>query len=88
MSIEDLLNKRQEDHGVFEHNASVSQDLKNIMRPIAQARLSEIQMEALDMISSKIARILTGNPSHIDHWDDISGYATLVSNFLKQQEPH
>ncbi len=87
MSVENLLTKRQENHGVFEHNASVSQDLKNIMRPIAEARLSEIQREALDMISSKVARILTGNPNHLDHWDDIAGYATLVSNFLKQTEP-
>jgi hypothetical protein len=42
--------------------------------------------EALDMIAHKIGRILAGNPMYKDHWDDIAGYATLVSKFVDKNE--
>lgn len=29
------------------------------------------------MILAKIARIVSGDPNHADHWDDIAGYALL-----------
>jgi hypothetical protein len=32
----------------------------------------------LEMIAHKIARILSGDPNHRDHWEDIAGYAELV----------
>jgi hypothetical protein len=41
------------------------------------------QLQALDMIVTKIGRILTGNPSHLDSWIDIAGYAKLVSDRLQ-----
>lgn len=31
------------------------------------------------MIAHKLARIAVGDPDVNDHWDDIAGYATLVS---------
>lgn len=34
-------------------------------------------MEALEMICTKIARILAGNARESDHWSDIAGYAEL-----------
>jgi hypothetical protein len=40
--------------------------------------LDDIQREALQMIASKIARILSGNHAEIDHWKDIAGYANLA----------
>jgi hypothetical protein len=40
------------------------------------------QIEALEMICHKIARVLNGDPNHHDHWHDIAGYATLVANRL------
>jgi hypothetical protein len=45
--------------------------------------LNPVQMEALEMIAHKIARILNGNPDHHDHWHDIAGYATLVAERLE-----
>jgi hypothetical protein len=39
--------------------------------------LSASQKEALDMIAVKLSRIVCGNPSEPDHWDDIMGYALL-----------
>ena len=46
-------------------------------------RLAPDQVEALDMIQHKIASILNGDPDYADSWDDIAGYAKLVSDRLK-----
>jgi hypothetical protein len=46
-------------------------------------RLSVGQREALEMIAHKIARILSGDPNHKDHWEDIAGYAELVVRELE-----
>ena len=40
--------------------------------------LNYSQKETIYMVCHKMARILTGNPSHLDHWQDISGYAMLI----------
>jgi hypothetical protein len=37
------------------------------------------------MIAMKIARILSGNSNFADHWEDIEGYARLVSNELERE---
>jgi hypothetical protein len=37
--------------------------------------MSYVQREAIDMICHKLGRILSGDPSHPDHWLDIQGYA-------------
>jgi hypothetical protein len=40
-------------------------------------QLSDAQAEALDLISLKISRILSGMADHGEHWDDLGGYAGL-----------
>lgn len=58
-----------------------------LKRAMARGRnwegLSDTQRETLDMVVHKIGRILAGDPDHIDHWDDIAGYAKLVANELR-----
>lgn len=76
MGVEGILCERQKTHGEFRTHAVMSQYLKDVM---ADKRLSSVQREGLEMIFHKIARILNGNPDYKDHWDDIAGYATLVS---------
>lgn len=39
--------------------------------------LAPHQRKAVDMILVKVSRIVSGDPSHADHWDDIAGYAFL-----------
>jgi hypothetical protein len=59
------------------------------MHSAAKARNKELdsdQLEALDMIAHKIARILNGDPNYADNWIDIAGYATLVANRLEKGE--
>jgi hypothetical protein len=81
---EAILAQRGGTHGRFEDNAHHSQLLKTYVRTVGAEKLSAVQAEALDMILHKISRALAGNPNVIDHWDDIAGYATLVSKDLKR----
>jgi hypothetical protein len=41
------------------------------------------QWEALEMIASKMSRIVNGNPDKVDNWHDIAGYATLIADRLR-----
>lgn len=87
MSVEKILEDRQKTHGDFTAHAGCTQELKNViaywLEESGNATLLTNSMnEALDMICHKIGRIVAGNPSHKDHWDDIAGYATLISRQL------
>lgn len=73
-----LLDEREKTHGDYREVASLAQRFKMLMRQQpGWHRLSETQQESLDMISSKIGRILSGNPDEPDHFRDIAGYAML-----------
>jgi hypothetical protein len=74
----DLLAARQTTHGDFAETAAVAQTLKAAMRDRA-ASLPRAQREALDMIATKLARILCGDANHADHWLDLAGYARLAA---------
>ena len=79
--IDDILNERQKTHGDFKYVADIAQELKGYMRKWdGWHRINTAQAEALEMIASKIGRILSGNPNEPDHWRDIAGYATLALN--------
>ena len=78
--IDALLAERGNTHGDYVEHAAITQQLKDIMRSTpGWARLSDIMRETLEMHAHKIGRILAGKPDHPDHWDDIAGYARLVS---------
>ena len=80
-----LLAQRASTHGEFNDHAAITQSLKTVMHSEASwANLTFAQKESLDMIVHKIGRVLAGNPNHIDHWDDIAGYAMLVSQRIKR----
>jgi len=78
MTIEDTLAERQDTHGNFADNAVASQHLKHACQRYATMVLTPVQVEALDNICQKIARIITGDPNHADNWHDIAGYAMLA----------
>jgi hypothetical protein len=80
MSTAALLNARGTTHGSFADNARNGQRLREYFRnqPAWEA-MPEIQREALDMIATKLSRILSGQSTFDDHWKDIAGYATLVA---------
>lgn len=87
MNVNDTLNERGASYGAFIDNASVAQDLKEIIVNTPNwNHLQADQREALQMFCSKISRMMTGNPNHIDNWTDIAGYATLVKERLESDD--
>lgn len=79
-TIDQILAQRSTTHGDFTDHARITQALKELCRmQSGWGRLNDVQKEALDMNCHKIGRILAGNPNFNDHWDDIAGYAKLVS---------
>jgi hypothetical protein len=75
-----LTSERKATHGDWNRTARIANRLKLALHEevhAAGARLTAPQLEALDMIVAKMARIVAGDPSHSDHWDDIAGYAWL-----------
>jgi hypothetical protein len=85
-NVDTILDQRAEQYGSYMASANVAIRLKGIMHnAIAQQdlHLAPDQLLSLDMIAVKISRILTGNPSHVDSWLDIAGYAKLVADRLQ-----
>ena len=84
MSIEDTLTARGTQYGQFKDVAALAQEIKDVYYGgNSYGKMDAIQREALDMIASKIARLLNGNPHNYDSWHDIAGYAELVAEWLK-----
>ena len=85
-NIDTILNTRAFNYGTFLDNARVTQRLKAVAHQFAgqnNKTFDADQAEALDMIFTKIGRILNGDSNHTDSWLDIAGYATLVADRLQ-----
>ena len=83
--IDDILDSRATDYGTFADNSRLAQALKRAMADHASDHsrtFADDQWEALEMIASKMSRIVNGNPDKVDNWDDIAGYAKLISDRL------
>ena len=77
------LDARHETHGDYTNTAQVSQHLKNTIRNARNwNRLSCDKKESLDLIMTKISRIMSGEPNEPDHWLDLEGYARLARERL------
>jgi len=87
-----LLAERGKTHGRFVDHARYTQQIKRIVQAAERERserqqpsLTQPQLEALQMIAHKMGRILAGDANVVDHWDDIAGYARLVSRELTSE---
>jgi hypothetical protein len=77
------LDERGARYGRFVDHAEITMRLKRQMETMPKwSALESDQQESLHMIAHKIGRILSGNPNCADHWDDVAGYARLVSKSL------
>lgn len=82
-----ILNERHTTYGTFTGVARNAQRLKLcIQQGDSYHRLAPDQKEALDMIASKLARIVNGDPDYADSWVDVAGYAKLISDRLQGKE--
>lgn len=81
-----VLDARAEQYGSFMQSADTVVRIKSIMHNAVarnEVHLYPDQLQALDMIATKISRIVHGNPNHLDSWIDIAGYATLVADRIQ-----
>lgn len=89
-SIDQTLNERGERYGTFKNHAAIAQELKRAifrhMDQVSHVEPDADQLEALEMICHKIARIVNGDPDYADSWVDIAGYAKLVADRLEGVE--
>lgn len=82
-AVLDTLTQRGTRYGDFTDNASISQEIKDIVeKSPGWRRATKVQREGLTMIIQKIARICNGDPAYADNWHDIQGYAKLVEDRL------
>ena len=85
-SVNTLLQERALQYGTFASLAKTAQEFKSVLyRELGSRnkRLADDQSEALDMIMTKIARVINGDADHVDTWNDIAGYAKLVAERLQ-----
>ena len=80
------LNEREKTHGDFAITSLVAQDIKKIFAYHGDQFCADVVKESLDMIATKIGRIVSGNWREIDHWRDIAGYAELVVHHLEKTQ--
>ncbi len=83
--IDTILDTRAKTYGIFMNLAGIAQRIKTAMFDSVEVRkpLAPDQREALEMVASKIARIINGDPDCVDSWDDVAGYAKLVADRLR-----
>ena len=85
MTTDELTTERGKTHGSFLVNADYAQRLRAFWRDSAQwDRMLPEHREALDMIATKMSRILSGQSQFYDHWADIAGYAKLAEESCKR----
>jgi len=81
-----ILKARETTHGSFRMKSAFIQNImKNISELSTYKDMTPDQKESIHMILVKLSRIIYGNPNHKDHWDDIAGYAELISETLKDK---
>lgn len=85
--ILDILEQREKTHGDFEIKAMWIQEImESNVGLYAWRDMSADQREAIHMILVKLSRIIYGDPNFKDHWDDIAGYAKLISDRLESNK--
>ena len=76
--IKEVIETREETHGSYTDTANVAQDTKAVWHfSNGWYKLTNRERESLDLIATKVARILSGDAEFKDHWTDIAGYAEI-----------
>ena len=80
-NIEQTLEDRGAQYGIFAEHARITQAIKAAMADSPNwLSLPADMREALEMVAHKTGRILNGNPDYHDSWHDIIGYTKLVAD--------
>lgn len=94
--VTEITRQRGSVYGAFLHNALVAQAIKAALRNIPDPdneghlwdSLPVDVREGLDLIALKMSRIVTGDHEYLDNWDDIGGYAKIVSDRIRRSVSH
>jgi len=82
-----ILEDREPKYGSFQDNAELIQQLKLVARTFGDwSKITPDKQQSIDMIFTKIGRILTGDSDHRDSWDDIVGYAELIVTEINERK--
>lgn len=85
--IDAILAEREKTHGSFAVHANCTQILEDTFYSFRDKHcFTAVMQEGLHMIFHKLGRIAAGSPHFQDHWDDIAGYATLVSRDISRRK--
>jgi hypothetical protein len=86
IKVEMILAERKERYGEYSTTALIAQQLKGMMHEAPSwHKLTASQREGLEMIQHKIARIVNGDPSYLDSFVDIIGYAKLMVEEMEKK---
>ena len=86
-SIDNVLTERGKTHGNFRENALRYYRLKKAFYDgQGSGRLPPEFHMSVDLILLKLSRIAVGDPTHIDHYFDIEGYAKGVRAMIEEQD--
>ena len=84
-TVDQVLEQRNTIHGDFTEDATTAQALKYVMRKGRNWEdMPPWMKEALEQMQTKVARILAGDFTHLDHWKDLQGYPRLVETRLEK----
>lgn len=84
---QELLSAKEVTHGNYVQLCYISRGIKAQLHASPSWEMMDVDVkESLEMIAVKIARILNGDSKHLDHWDDIAGYAELVASRLRSNQ--
>lgn len=84
MDVNEILNERGARYGSnresgYAELALIAQNIKSAMKHSPNWNKMPADMrESLEMVASKLARILNGDMMYLDSWADCVGYLTLV----------
>ena len=81
--VDATLDARETVYGNFAVTARVSMAIKEAFASGPRWEdLSPVQKHALDMVATKLGRVLSGDVNHLDSWHDAIGYLRLVEKDL------
>ena len=86
MTMQKILEERGSRYGEFIDNATIAQAMKMAAIGNVWADMDADAREAIDMICTKISRIVTGDWRYPDNWRDIEGFAKLVADRLEAEQ--
>jgi hypothetical protein len=83
--VDQITTTRASTHGRYRDTARIAQSFKRVVHmelddrlARGQPDLTDQQLESIDLICTKLARIISGDSNEPDHWKDIGGYAQIA----------